>query len=684
MIHKFKMSTIIASSVALITIVCMSIMLVSMNKSITNVTKQSATDNMVTALNGQATIISEYISNAEILLKEYASASELVDLLKNPKNPDYIKPAQEYTERYYANMSNWEGIYLSTWKTEVLTHSNPEVVGMVTRTGDDLAPYQETMINSEDGLYNGGAFISPASGQMIINLRMALYDKSGNPIGLVGGGPFIDGLTDKLNEMQIVGMESQSYAILEAKDKVYAYHSKSDKVLSEIKEEEMLTVLKEVEDGQNTGIVTYKSEDSMHTLAYHNLPQFNLILTMTCDNKEVFKDSSAITKRNIISFAITIILIIILIKLVSNIITKPLHLVKTSVNSLEELSLQKNADIQRFVGTKSEVGQIASSVDALTDTWHDMVGTLSNCSLALKEEADDIKNTVADLAACSEDNTATSNSFSETVNDTLLAIQKINQEIASIEHLVTELNNLVNTKINQNNNDNEDLVSSTESMVQNADNTMNVISMKMSQTKGDIHKALEDLHSLNQINEKADNILAIANQTNLLALNASIEAARAGESGKGFAVVAQQIKALAEDSSLVATDIQKMCELTNGNIANIDRCFQDVVGFIEQDVAGYFADMQLLSRQCNTNVHTLKDAIDEINYTSKGVGNSVSNIQMQIDQFNNITTENQKGITNIMEKTHITKNITLELEQLSNKCHESSESIQDIVNKFKK
>ena len=74
---------------------------------------------------------------------------------------------------------------------------------------------------------------------------------------------------------------------------------------------------------------------------------------------------------------------------------------------------------------------------------------------------------------------------------------------------------------------------------------------------------------LGQINDIAQTISGVSGQTNLLPLNATIEAARAGEAGRGFAIVASEVKALAQRSSGLSTEIAGLVHSTQKQIERL-------------------------------------------------------------------------------------------------------------------
>ncbi len=174
-------------------------------------------------------------------------------------------------------------------------------------------------------------------------------------------------------------------------------------------------------------------------------------------------------------------------------------------------------------------------------------------------------------------------------------------------------------------------------------------------------KGVEELVSqINEVTTALGNIQNIATQTNLLALNASIEAARAGEVGRGFAIVANEIKALAGDSSDVATRIDTILTATNSTIANVLQEITDV------------KRASSLGEESTNNVTLVFDKL------GKAFENIDTNIEQNLHAIYNIKllcSDTAKGITNISDVS--SKNSGLAQETLE-MMQEQTTSIEDI------
>lgn len=677
-----KMSTVVAMGAILIAVVCLGVLYAISSQSTTKSMEQAAVNNMKTAMNLQTGIIRQFVGESERYLKEYATAAELRDLLKNPNDPEKVKVAQEYTERYFKELNGWEAVYMSNWNTTVLAHSSADAVGMTTRKGDDLAPYLKTMTDNEDGFFNSGAFVSPASGLLMMSMRQAIYDTDGKtPIGLVGGGPFVTALGEVLDEYKISGLSQSNYFMLNANDGTYIFAPDPELIAKPTEDTTMLSVMEKIKGGATEGIQYYTGADGKeHMLMYSALSDQGWILMMDDVTSEIFAESRAMQNKLLVICIIISIIITVFLYLLAKFITKPLGLVENAISELGGLNLQQKEYIQKYLDGRNEVSKIATATYQVTNSLSDIVGTLKSCARTLQDGTGMMGKTSASLVDCSMDNMATSEELSMSIASTNEAIQLVNKETGQIASLV----DIVDSKVKEGSQQSSELLSSTEDMVQLAYDTMQGTGKKVADTKVDIEVSMKNLQSLSKINDMANQILDITSQTNMLSLNASIEAARAGEAGKGFAVVADEIGKLAVRSSETVGEIQKICQETDYNIESIQKCFTDVIQFIEQDVSCYFKEMAQKTEGYKKTVSDIKDTIGEIQSASNNVAISVSNINEQVGNIHVAASDNESGIKSIVEKADVTNSMAENINNLLEENQSSTQQINDIIGKFNK
>ncbi len=677
---NLKMSTVITTIVAVVAAACILMLYLTASRSMMVSMRDTAVDNMQTSLEARTAIIEEYVDKAEKLLIAYSKAPVVAELLRAPQDARAVKAAQGYTEDFYAGLEGWEGIYIAEWNTHVLTHSNPAVVGITTREGEPLKQLQDAMTAAGD-IYNTGIIISPASQQLALSLYCPVYDTDGRTIlGYVGGAQFAESLKELLDGLSVKGMEDARDYMINTAAGVHIFDEDQERMAMPIEDTMLRDVISAVSGGGSSGgSMEYTSEEGVKCIAvYQAMEERGWAVVLSDSQSEIYREAYA--SRNILALicAGAYVLIVVLAWISVKLCVKPLDVVKKSIIRMKNLELKAPDELGKYVGGKSETGQIASAMDSLYDILRGIVSTLQGCTDSLEQSTSTMNDATNTLIEYVGDNSATTQQLAASIITTNGAIGNVVSEIEKISELV----GYVADKVKTGDEKSRQLIQTAENMKSMAGNALQEAGVKIRQNRSNMEAAMVNLQSLTRVNEMAKQILDIASQTNLLSLNASIEAARAGEQGKGFAVVAQEIGNLASNSSATAKQISDICGEINTNIANVRECVDDIISFMEGDVSQNFQEFVGMANEYGKSVADIRGAIWDIEESSNGFVASIASIRDRMSVIQSASKENEIGVDEIVAKVERTNATAEELQNVSRTNRNNAREISSVVEQF--
>ncbi|WP_374702889.1 methyl-accepting chemotaxis protein [Bacillus sp. T33-2] len=200
-------------------------------------------------------------------------------------------------------------------------------------------------------------------------------------------------------------------------------------------------------------------------------------------------------------------------------------------------------------------------ISTLAASYRKMRGNLSGLVMQIREAAETVAASAEELNAGAEETARATDSIASSVQEVASSAEQQAAHTNQLNETVHSLTKGIKSiavgagQVQKSTEENTAAAKNGVTIMEKTRNQVMVINEMTNSTSAFIQHLNEKSKEIGNI---INMITAISEQTNLLALNAAIEAARAGEHGRGFAVVAEEVRKLAEQSSVSAGQIREL------------------------------------------------------------------------------------------------------------------------------
>lgn len=256
-----------------------------------------------------------------------------------------------------------------------------------------------------------------------------------------------------------------------------------------------------------------------------------------------------------------------------------------------DLSVQVHFD-------RNNPDSLLANISAMQDTLRSMIRTIVGNAEQVSAAADRLFNASEEVAEKARRQSDAASSMAASVEEMAVSIDQVKENAHEAHGISVEAGSISEEGA---------------SVIHNAASEMRKISEAVQSSTA----IVEELgRQSDQITSIVNTIRDIADQTNLLALNAAIEAARAGEQGRGFAVVADEVRKLAERTSLSTKEIADM-------VGKIQGGTRSAVGSMQAGVNQVSHGVDLANR-AGDSIERIRDGAQRVSQVVNGISSSIA------------------------------------------------------------
>ena len=325
-----------------------------------------------------------------------------------------------------------------------------------------------------------------------------------------------------------------------------------------------------------------------------------------------------------------------------------------------------------------ETSDLAKSMNHIQESLRTLVGDIRGISFKVAGSAQSLSGTSQEVSASSQEVARTVDQISkgaETQAEMVEESNRLFKEVAMSINLVAAAANKVAESANQ-------TVETAKSGSDLAGASLGSIRQVLAEAESSSQQMFNFIGQLQRISKFVDVINGVAQKTNLLALNATIEAARAGEYGRGFAVVAEEIRKLADSTTISADEITGLVEGIRAEGQLVQSSMGQVIEEMESGREAVDRTNQAFSA-ITQNAEGTRAKANSIAELAEQQISSAEKITKAIDEIDKVVSDNAAATEQVSAATQEQSAAMEELAQSAQNLSTMSETMLQIVKQFK-
>ena len=339
--------------------------------------------------------------------------------------------------------------------------------------------------------------------------------------------------------------------------------------------------------------------------------------------------------------------------------------------SIEEMNAAISEIDEGTEGLAASAEETAASMDQMVTSIAQINGSTQDLSVAVESTSASIEQ----LSATIREVASNSTELAVAAEETQSSIMEIASSVKEVEQRAKE-SSILSGKVKN------DATTFGMTSIGKAIDGMKEIKVSVEKTAGCIKKLGGRSEEIGKILNVIDEI---TDQTTLLALNAAILAAQAGEHGKGFSVVADEIKNLAERTSVSTQEIGTLIQSVQQEVADAVEAMEDGlksvhIGFkVTAEVAEALRKIVESSKQSSDMSDAIERSTAEQAKATKLVSEAMEKVLRRVGEIAKATTEQSRGIQLIMKATEKIRDVSNHVRTATNEQSLNSKQVSQAI-----